>query len=75
MICLQVAGLLMGLRLRPDGLLVLERHADEVAIAPDQPTLTDGTKIIEGQFKIQRQGRKILSANAGADVRNICDAA
>jgi hypothetical protein len=28
-------------------------HTEKIAIAPDQPTLADGEKIIEGQLKVQ----------------------
>jgi Transposase IS116/IS110/IS902 family len=57
------------------GRLGFKSDTDEVAIAPDQPTLAAGTKIIEGQFKVQRQCGHILSANACTDVCNVCDAA
>jgi hypothetical protein len=33
---------------------VFERHAEGVAIAPNQSTLADAAKIIEGQFKVRR---------------------
>jgi len=32
----------------------LERHAEEVAIAPAEATLAGSAKVIEGQFKVQR---------------------
>ncbi|MGB9115656.1 hypothetical protein, partial [Bradyrhizobium sp.] len=55
--------------------LVFECDAEEIAIAPDQPTLADSAKIIEGQFKIQRQDRQTLCANAGPGVCDVRDAA
>jgi hypothetical protein len=33
---------------------IVEHYADEFAVAPDQPTLSDIMKVIERQFKIQR---------------------
>jgi hypothetical protein len=33
---------------------VFKCHAEGVAIAPNQSTLVDTAKIIEGQFKVQR---------------------
>ena len=33
---------------------VFERHAEGVAVAPNQSTLADTAKIIEGQFKVRR---------------------
>jgi hypothetical protein len=53
---------------------VRERNTKKFAIAPDQPTLADSAKIIEGQIKVQWD-RQILCANTGANVCNVCDAA
>jgi hypothetical protein len=53
--------------------LIGERHTDEVAIAPDQPTLSDGMKIVERQFKLQWYGRQIVDTNAGINLCHISD--
>jgi hypothetical protein len=55
--------------------LIFECDAEEIGIAPDQPTLADSAKIIEGQFKVQWQDRQTLCANAGPCVCDVRDAA
>jgi hypothetical protein len=45
-----------------------ERYTDKVAIAPDQLTSSDGMKVVEREFKIQRHGRQIVDTNAGTYV-------
>ena len=44
-----------------------ESYTDKVAIAPDQPTPSDGMKVVEREFKIQRYGRQILDTNSGTN--------
>ena len=45
---------------------IVERYTNKIAIAPDQPTLSDGVKVIERQFKIHRL------ANLGYECRRRC---
>jgi glutamate 5-kinase len=54
---------------------VLEDNAGEIALAPNQPALPDGVKIVEGQFKIGRQDVDVVQPNSGADIGDVAYAA
>ena len=53
----------------------LERGAEGVPFAPDEPTVSSSAKIVKGQFKVQWQHRQISCANSGTPVCDVRNAA
>ncbi|WOH62974.1 hypothetical protein RX331_19730 [Bradyrhizobium sp. BWA-3-5] len=54
---------------------VLKRHADEIAVPPDQAALAHGMKFVEAQFEIQRQQVKALQLDSSPGIRDVLNAA
>jgi hypothetical protein len=55
--------------------LILECHANKIALRPGQSALPCGAKVIKGYFEVQRINAKAVQAKSGADVGNIAYAA
>jgi len=54
---------------------VQKRNADEIALPPDHAAFANGVKIVERQFKIQRQQVEVMKFNSGPGIRDVVNLA
>lgn len=50
-----------------------ERHANKIAVAPDQAAAADGAEIVEGQIEVERQNLEPGQVDAGALIGHVAD--
>jgi len=54
---------------------ILKCYSNKIALPPNHTALTGCMKIVERQFKVQRQDVTVLQPNSCASVRNIVNCA
>jgi hypothetical protein len=52
---------------------ILESHADKIALAPNQPALSDGTKIIERQIEMLREHVEVVQPEPCSGLGEVAD--
>jgi hypothetical protein len=74
-----IPGMMMPLGLehfwRRAGFLAHQRHANKVAVTPDQAAATDMAEIVKGNVEVERDHVEAVQPDAGAPIGDVADAA